>query len=116
PGLAAVAPCPPPARPLHMRRPAPPPSTHARPTGAASATGLPPAPATPAGLSSGSLEPAAPPPPPDSRTAIPLSLRPSASTVRPPPRRGRSAEVLASLFWSAVALGFGASSAAVWWE
>ena len=97
-----------------MRRPPPPPLTHARSGGSAGATVLPPAPASPFAASPGSTE--FTPPPPDSRTAVPPSLRPSAATVRPPPRRARSAEVLASLFWSAVALGFGASSAAVWWE
>lgn len=53
--------------------------------------------------------------PPDSMTSVPPTLRPSAATVRPAPRQ-RGAEMVAGLFWSAVAVGFGASSAAVWWE
>lgn len=46
----------------------------------------------------------------------PPTLRPSASTVRPPSTGRSRTDWLGSFFWGALAVAFGASGAAVWWE
>src|SRR5690606_38946634 len=53
--------------------------------------------------------------PSDPRTSPP-TLRPSSTTVYPGARRLRPGALFANLFWGALAVAFGASSAAVWWE